>query len=1453
MRFKPFAAALLASMAFASPAPAQERLADLLSDPKIRLARPADRAEVVARLRNFEEKRRQNARARAFLRGLPLRRELPNGRIQEIFDFEDDRPLYLTTDNTNAAISTGANLLQAAPYSLTGAGITIGLWDGGPARATHQEFGSRLTVMDGTTNVIDHASHVGGTLVASGINGAARGMAPGATVNSYDWNNDTSEMTSRGAATAGDPGKIYLSNHSYNFVNGWNYVNGGSPYRLWEWYSSGTSSTSIETDFGLYNSTARDSDSLAFNAPYYLIFRSAGNDNNDNPANGDSVALSPGGGTVVTYNSASHPAGDGNYRGGFETIGFNAVAKNVITVGSTLDAVSNGTRHPANANLNSFSACGPTDDGRIKPDIVANGDSLYSSSGGSDTAYATLSGTSMATPNAAGSAALLIEQYSLLFPAQAMRASTLKGLLIHTASDRGNAGPDYRYGWGLVNVQAAADLIRDHYNIPAKQRITENQLTNSVKTRTHSFAWDGVSPIRATLAWTDPAGATSTSDSRTPNLVNNLNLKIVAPNGSESFPYVMPFVGTWTTASMSTPATTGINNTDNIEQVQVISPPVVGTYQAVVTCPGTLTNGVQNYSLLISGSFAEPPFPPSPPSNFSAAPGNNTVSLTWNASSTATRYTIKRAQTSGGPYNILGNPTTTTYTDSTALNGTSYFYVVSASNSAGEGSNSGEINAIPAATPSSTILTVSPSSSSSYGSPVTLTATVSSGATSGTVTFRNDMGILGTGIVNNSSQAVYTTILPLGNRSLTAEYTGNSIFGPSTSPALAHTVTPRAVTINGVVAGNKIYDANTSANLSGGTVSGVISGETVTITPGTGVFSNSDSGLRSVVASGYSLDGPHVGNYLLSAQPIVPDATIMPLPLQLSGTRSYDGTDRATNILTPQNTLIGANLTVTGEMKLTDRNTGLKNFSVLTAASRIQSTTGTTGSASASSFNVALSSPPGTGNTLIAVISTRGNSAGRISAITQTGASWSRASQATNTSGTTTEIWFTSSLTDAGSTITISQASLRSTAVVMEYRGVLVANPLDRSSSSTGSNTSTVTGTTPLTSQANELWIGGIGIADGRRTLNAPYGNSFNVVASPKSGTSSSDSMVYAFEKIVDTAATAGTSGTLSSSDSWAGTIATFRAVTPDNLNLAGPAAGNYTLTGATGSVLITPFPITLTAVSATKTFDRTTFAAGTPAIDPPLIAGDSATILTQAFLDANAGVGNKAIIPSITINDGNGGANYEVTAVNNNTGTIFPATASIELTNLSQTFDGAPKPVTVTVPPEVSSVVIAYDGSSTAPINEGTYVVTATIADPNYQGGTTSLLTITPGNDFTSWKNRNFTEADQLAGLAADTADPDADTRPNLAEYALGSDPKSFNPALMALRDENGLSIIFTRPEGLPNVTYSAESSEDLETWSPVLLEVLSSGPMETLRARDPLAEGDPAHRFLRLRFGRP
>jgi len=570
---------------------AQERAADVLNDRTLDLKRPADRAKAVGRMKIIEDRRLQNARARGRALGIPLVETLPNGGWRQLVDFDAEGPVFRVSRNTNAAISTAADLTWSSPHTLNGAGLIVGVWDGGIGRATHQEFatGSRLVNID-TGSMSAHAMHIAGTIGAFGVNSSARGMANASKIHSYNQTNDYSEMTSAGATAAGQTEtKIYLSNHSYGPDDGW---------ASSTWGGTGTDQNAYDVGFGQYSSDSRSIDSTIYSTPYLASFWACGNDRSSNPANGSTVTIN---GQSVTYNSAIHPPGDGVYRGGFETINAESIGKNIIAIGAVNDAVNSGLRDPSKGTIADFSSTGPADDGRIKPDLVANGVALYSTGIGSDTECVSLSGTSMASPNACGSATLLVDQYKRLLGG-AMRASTLKALLIHTADDIGRPGPDYFYGWGLINVKKGADLVASHAAFPAAQQITEDAVSVTTTLREYSFVWDGSSPITATIAWTDPAATAVTAhDSRTPTLVNNLNLKIIAPNGTEYFPYTMPFVGTWTLASMSQNATTGVNNVDNVEQVRIASPGQAGVWRAQVSYAGAITNTTQDFGLIISG------------------------------------------------------------------------------------------------------------------------------------------------------------------------------------------------------------------------------------------------------------------------------------------------------------------------------------------------------------------------------------------------------------------------------------------------------------------------------------------------------------------------------------------------------------------------------------------------------------------------------------------------------------------------------------------------------------------------------------------------------------------------------------------------------------------------------------------------------------------------------------
>src|ERR1035438_8014940 len=117
---------------------------------------------------------------------------------------------------------------------------------------------------------------------------------------------------------------------------------------------------------------------------------------------------------------------------------------------------------------------------------------------------------------------------------------------------------------------------------------------------------------------------------------------------------------------------------------------------------------------------------PSVPTGVTATAGNQQVALTWNASSGATSYNVGRATTTGGPYTTISSPTTTSYADSTVTNGTTYYYVVSAANSAGTSANSSQVTATPTAPPAApTGLTATAGNQQ-----VALTWNASSGATS---------------------------------------------------------------------------------------------------------------------------------------------------------------------------------------------------------------------------------------------------------------------------------------------------------------------------------------------------------------------------------------------------------------------------------------------------------------------------------------------------------------------------------------------------------------------------------------------------------------------------------------------------------------------------------------------------------------------------------------------------
>ena len=115
----------------------------------------------------------------------------------------------------------------------------------------------------------------------------------------------------------------------------------------------------------------------------------------------------------------------------------------------------------------------------------------------SDTDYDIYFGTSMAAPNVTGTSLLLLEHYVNEFAAWPFSA-TQKGILIHTATDAGNTGPDYTYGWGLVDAADAAEFITAAAEDSGEHRIYESHYSGDEWTQT--FVSDGSGPLKATIA-----------------------------------------------------------------------------------------------------------------------------------------------------------------------------------------------------------------------------------------------------------------------------------------------------------------------------------------------------------------------------------------------------------------------------------------------------------------------------------------------------------------------------------------------------------------------------------------------------------------------------------------------------------------------------------------------------------------------------------------------------------------------------------------------------------------------------------------------------------------------------------------------------------------------------------------------------------------------------------------
>lgn len=504
-------------------------------------------------LREKFEKKFSQEKNRAILlatqRGWKITYTDSEGSYHELMKIsKEGKPLYYKTNNADAAISTRANFMHnngGLGLNIEGQGMTAHVWDAGLARSTHQEYDGiggedRFSIGDGTTELHFHSAHVMGTIIASGFEAQAKGMAPQAKGIGYDWDDHLAEATE--AAANG----MLVSNHSYGY----------GAEEIPDYF------------FGAYIEESKDWDNLMYNAPYYLMVAAAGNDGNDNTSNAE----------PLEGNSA------------FDKISAFQAAKNNLVIANGQDATINADGTLASVNRNTGSSEGPMDDLRIKPDLMGNGSGLYSSYHQADDAYNTISGTSMASPNVAGSLLLLQQHYKESYGGF-MRAATLKGLALHTADDTDITGPDPHAGWGLMNTKVAAETITKN---GFESWISEEILTNG-STYTAIVKSDGFNPLLASISWTDKPGVVSGGTVNDPKaaLVNDLDIR-VTKSTNEYKPWKL--TGVYSNEK-------GDNLVDPFERVDVENP-TAGEYTITVTHKGTLAED-QRFSLVITGISGE--------------------------------------------------------------------------------------------------------------------------------------------------------------------------------------------------------------------------------------------------------------------------------------------------------------------------------------------------------------------------------------------------------------------------------------------------------------------------------------------------------------------------------------------------------------------------------------------------------------------------------------------------------------------------------------------------------------------------------------------------------------------------------------------------------------------------------------------------------------------------------
>lgn len=461
-----------------------------------------------------------------------------------------DKPEH-TASNADSRDASNADAVSpggALGLELSGEGVVLGVVDEGPIRTSHIDFEGRARYIDPDGSFSSHATHVTGTMIGAGIGrDDAAGFAPAARAFGWNFSRDTIDLLSRVNF------RFLASNHSYGYDLGWD--------RNGRWVG--------DEGFGKYTLDARRADE-AIGLFDIIWVKAAGNDRGDGAESATEFRPS-------------------DCSTGFDCISGAGVAKNMLTIAAARDLASTPAE-PGDASATGFSSRGPADDGRIKPDLAANGDSLLSTAHTADDGYVRLSGTSMAAPSVTGAIGLIAEHYRDVL-GRDPGAAELRALLIHTALWNDDVGrPNPVLGWGLMDVRAAVELVTAD---AAEGRILHGVYAGSP--RSFTLTPTAGEDVAVTIAWLDPPGEVNTGDrdDTTPALVNDLDLR-ASHAGETWYPW------RFDVANRAAPALAdGPNHVDNLERIVIPGDSVTGApVTLTLDHTGVIDDGTQAFVVI---------------------------------------------------------------------------------------------------------------------------------------------------------------------------------------------------------------------------------------------------------------------------------------------------------------------------------------------------------------------------------------------------------------------------------------------------------------------------------------------------------------------------------------------------------------------------------------------------------------------------------------------------------------------------------------------------------------------------------------------------------------------------------------------------------------------------------------------------------------------------------------